>query len=107
VYERLEMTIHHLLPEVSSVSVSLYDPEEDCLKPVYGQFHYPVRVPQPVGLATLTLPVATRRGPKQAVLELQETFPGWVIPMQAKGEVIGAVQIQTRWPRCRTLTPPC
>lgn len=99
VYERLEMTIHHLLPEVSSVSVSLYDPEEDCLKPVYGQFHYPVRVPQPVGLATLTLPVATRRGPKQAVLELQETFSGWVIPMQAKGEVIGAVQIQTRWPR--------
>lgn len=111
VYDRLEATIHQLMPEVTAVSISLYDPQHQRLNVVFGDPEEPFEpvVPQtggvrrsPAGIGrmgyTRHLPQTGRlRQPARLSLSTDvQAQPSLTVAMVSKGEEVGVIQVRAK-----------
>lgn len=111
VYDRLEATVHQLMPEVTTVSISLYDPQHQRLNVVYGDPEEPLSPPllQPgdvrraLGSAgrmgyTGHLPQTGRQrqtGRLSLSTDVQDQ-PNLTVAMVSKGEEVGVIQVRAK-----------
>ena len=115
VYDRLEATIHQLMPEVTSLSISLYDSQHQRLNTVYGDPEQPLEYAPiaPSGQGTDSrhtlantgrlgytgrLPY-TGRQRQTGRLSLSTDVhvqPALTVAMVSKGEEVGVIQVRAK-----------
>jgi PAS domain S-box-containing protein len=109
-FERLENTVRQLMPEVTGVTVSLYDPHSQQLNRVYGIPQDPSNLPGVASIPHTGLVEPRRTGAtgrlgytgrlrqtgRLTLPAETQTLPSLVVSMVAKGEVLGIIQVQAR-----------
>ncbi|HZW05177.1 MAG TPA: HD domain-containing phosphohydrolase, partial [Anaerolineaceae bacterium] len=105
VYDRLEATIHQLMPEVTAVSISLYDTQHQRLSLVYGDPEQPLDPPhyppagRPAEERRPLCPPCTGHLHQAARLTMGTDVhvqPTLTVAMVSKGEEIGVIQVQAK-----------